>query len=163
MAKQKKTVRREAKEKGPTRVPLGGRSSKLQLSEADDAAFKRRGMVPRWVNDDGGRLANAQAGGYNFVDPKHATSLGHSAISQGNTDQGSVVSKIVTRSRGSDPAVRGYLMEISIKFWKEDQAAKEERYSEVDKALNIGEDGTDTNQYGSGVTFSHQPGNRALA
>ena len=152
MAKQKKTARREAREKGPTRVPLGAVRSKLQLSEADRAEFTRRGMVPRWVNDDGGRLAAAQAGGYTFVDPKYVTSLGEGVISQGNTDQGSRVSKIVTRASESGAAVRGYLMEIRKKFYVEDQATKEERNQKIDEALHIGEGEA---EYGSGVTFSH--------
>ena len=152
MAKQTKTVRREAREKGPTRVPLGGVRSKLQLSEADRKGFTERGMIPRWVNDDGGRLAAAQAGGYTFVDPKYATSLGSGVISQGNTDLGSKVSKIVTRASADGPAITGYLMEIRKKYWDADQILKEERNQVTDKALHIGDGEA---EYGSGVTFSH--------
>jgi hypothetical protein len=154
MAK-KKTARRQVREKGPVRVPLGGRRAKLQLSEADQKEFKKRGVVGRWMNDEGGRISAALAAGYRFTDPKYATSLGLGAIHEGNTDEGSRVSKIVTRPNGADLAVRGFLMEIPIKFWKEDQALKEERNQEVDKALNLGEGGTEQNQYGTGVTFSH--------
>ncbi len=156
MAKQSKTPRREAREAGqPVRVPLGGRRSKLQLSEADQREFVRRKMIPRWINDDGGRLNAALAGGYNYVDPKYATSLGHGVLSEGNSDKGSRVSKIVTRAGVDGPAVWGFLMEINEKLWKADQDTKELRHAEVDKALNIGDGGTDSNQYGSGVTFSH--------
>ena len=156
MAKQSKTPRREAREgQKPARVPLGGRRSKLQLSDADQKEFVRRRKVPRWVNDDGGRLQAATAGGYTFVDPKHATSLGQGAIGQENTDLGSKVSKIVTRASSEGAATRAFLMEIDKKFWDADQATKEERNSEVDEALSIGEGGSTENQYGSGVTFSH--------
>jgi len=152
MAK-KKTVRREAREEGkPDRVPLGGVKSKLQLSEADRKEFDRRGMVPRWINDDGGRLEAAKAGGYNYVDPKYATSLGAGVINQGNTEVGSVVSKIVTRASADGPAVKGYLMEIRKKYYDADQKLKEERNARVDQALHIGEREA---EYGSGVTFSH--------
>ena len=155
MAKQSKTPRREAREAGkPVRVPLGGRRSKLQLSEADQKDFERRNMVPRWVNDDGGRIQAAQAGGYNFVDPKYVTSLGEGVIGQENTDLGSKVSKIVTRASADNAATRAFLMEIKKKFWKEDQITKEERNAQVDEALAIGEGGSTENQYGSGVTFS---------
>ena len=156
MAKKAKTQRREARESDkPVRVPLGGRRTKLQLSERDRKEFDRRGMVPRWVNDEGGRLADAEAAGYKYVDPKHVSSLGASVLGQGNTDQGSRVSKIVTRANADGPAVRGYLMEIRKKFYDEDQARKEERNQMIDEALNIGEGGTNQNQYGEGVTFSH--------
>jgi hypothetical protein len=153
----KKTARRQAREKGPVRVPLGGRRSKLQLSEADQKEFARRGMVPRWINNQDGRLEAAIAGGYNYVDPKHVTSLGHGVIGEENTDEGSRVSKIVTRASSEGPAVRGYLMEIRKKFWEQDQATKEERNAEIDKALAIGQKGEadSEHQYGPGVTFSH--------
>jgi len=156
MAKQKKTVRREEREAGkPARVPLGGRRTKLQLSDADRKEFERRKMVPRWINDDGGRLAAAEAGGYKYVDPKYATSLGQGVLGQGSTDQGSRVSKIVTRATSESTAVRAYLMEISEKYYKEDQKAKEERNQQIDKALAIGKEEAGEIQYGPGVTFSH--------
>ncbi|MHC4194150.1 MAG: hypothetical protein ACYSP9_08270 [Planctomycetota bacterium] len=153
----KKTPRREAREAGkPARVPLGGRRAKLQLSEADRKEFDRRKMIPRWVNDEGGRIQAALAGGYNFVDPKYATSLGHGVLTEGNTDEGARVSKIVTRAGPDGPAVRGYLMEIKEKLWKEDQETKEERNAQTDRALSLGEGGADDrNQYGPGVTFTH--------
>ena len=156
MAKQSKTPRREAREAGkPVRVPLGGRRSKLQMSEEDRKGFVQRNVVPRWINDDGGRLQAAQAGGYTYVDPKHVTSLGEGVLAEGNTDLGSKVSKIVTRASSDDSATTAYLMEIKKKFWTADQATKEERNAEVDTALAIGEGGTTEHQYGEGVTFSH--------
>jgi len=155
MAKQSKTPRREAREAGkPVRVPLGGRRTKLQLSEADRKGFEDRNVIPRWINDDGGRIQAALAGGYNYVDPKHVTSLGQGVIGEGNTDLGSTVSKIVTRASSNDAATRAFLMEIKKRLWKEDQVTKEERNTEVDKALAIGEGGTTEHQYGEGVTFS---------
>jgi hypothetical protein len=156
MAKQSKTPRREAREGGkPVRVPLGGRRTKLQLSEADRKGFDQRNVVPRWVNDEGGRLQAALAGGYTFVDPKYATSLGHGVISEGSTDEGSRVSKIVTRASSESTAVRAYLMEIKKKYWNEDQATKESRNAKIDEALSLTEGGADGSQYGPGVTYSH--------
>jgi len=156
MAKQSKTPRREAREgQKPVRVPLGGRKSKLQLSDADRKEFDRRKMVPRWINDDGGRIQAALAGGYNYVDSKHVTSLGQGVIGEGNTDLGSTVSKIVIRASADNAATRAFLMEIKEKLWKQDQATKEERNAKVDEALSIGDGGSTEHQYGSGVTFSH--------
>jgi hypothetical protein len=136
------------------RQPFGGSRLKLQLSAEDDQGFKDREMVPRWINDQDGRIQQALGGGYGFVAPEHATSLGQGAIHQGNSDEGSKVSKIVSRG---EPVIRAYLMEIPLEYWKEDQASKEEVNARVDEALAAGGAGGASieNQYGSGVTYSH--------
>ena len=147
-------ARKEEREKGKVaRVPVGAARYKLQLSKEDMDEFKRRGKVTYWFNDQDGRIERALGGGYTFVKPEHATSLGSGAIHQGNTDEGSRVSKIVSRS---EPIIRAYLMEIKKKYWDADQVLKEETNQKVDKALNIGEGGAESeHQYGSGVTFHH--------
>lgn len=119
---------REAKERKRNRVPIGGRRTKLQLSEKDREALKDYQV--RWINDQGGRVLEAEAGGYEFVTPEEATSLGQGAIHQGNSDLGSRVSKVVDR-RGT----RAYLMKIRKDWYEEDQKAKEENNSQVDRAL----------------------------
>jgi hypothetical protein len=147
--------RKQQQKKGKVaRVPFGSHRYKLQLSEEDMKEFKRRGMVPRWFNDQDGRIQRALGGGYKFVKPEHATSLGSGAIHQGNTDEGSRVSKIVSKG---EPVIRAYLMEISKRFWNEDQAAKEAINMQVDEALAVGQAGGAEieNQYGKGVTYSH--------
>lgn len=115
-------VRKQAREKGKVkRVPFGTVRLKMQLSDEDMAGFKERGKKLYWFNDRDGRIARATAGGYSHVNPEHATSLGQSAIHGGNTDEGSKVSMIVSRG---ELEMRAYLMEISIKDWKEDQQTK---------------------------------------
>ena len=147
-------VRKQVQEKGKVeRVPFGGSRQRMQLSDADMKEFKRRGKKTYWFNDQDGRIERAKAGGYTFVKPEHATSLGSGAIHAGNTDDGSRVSLVVSKG---EPVIRAFLMEIKKKFWDADQATKELRNLETDKAINIGADGgADANQYGSGVTFSH--------
>ncbi len=145
-------VRKQAQEKGKIpRVPFGIPGLKMQLSDADQAEFKRRGMVPHWFNGKDGRIERAKAAGYSFVDPENATSLGQSAIHRGNTDEGSKVSMIVSRG---EPEIRAYLMEIKKKFYDEDHKAKEAHLQEMEKFVAIeGEAGGV--QYGEGVKFSH--------
>lgn len=135
MSSERESERSEGKQK---RVPIGGGlRSKLQLSESDEAEFKRRRMVKHWFNDDPGRLERAQAGGYKFVKPEHATSLGQGALhGDGNDAESNArVSVVVSRS---DPIQRAYLMEIYEKFYKEDQVAKEAVNAQVDEALALG-------------------------
>jgi len=155
MLKSKRETRDTTREEGRVaRVPLGGHRYKLQLSEADERRFKKRGMVPRWINDQDGRVARAQSGGYTFVEPQHAESLGQSAIHQGNSDEGSKISKIVSRG---EPVIRAYLMEIKKEWHDEDRASKEATFAKVDEALAQGGAGGAgiENQYGTGVTYSH--------
>jgi hypothetical protein len=132
------------------RVPFGGIRLKLQLSEADNKAFKARKKVPHWFNDDPGRLERALGGGYTFVKPEHATSLGQGALHQDGSDPESNarVSIVVNRS---EPVTRAYLMEISEKFYKQDQAEKEKRNRLVDDALALGGKGA------SDVEESYRP------
>jgi hypothetical protein len=136
------------------RVPFSGPRLKLQLSEADMKGFKERGVVVRWFNDESGRIQQALGGGYNFVKPEHARSLGQGALHRESTDESKArVSVIVNRG---DPAIRAYLMEIKKEFWEEDQAAKESVNQQVDDALAAGGAGGASieNQYGPGVTYS---------
>ena len=132
-------VRKSEQSKGKrARTPVGGGLRlNLQLSKEDMAGFKRRKKVTYWFNDEPGRLEKALAGGYEFVNPEHATSLGEGVLHKDGNDPESNVRVSVVVSRG-EPVRRGYLMEISEKFWKEDQAAKEAKYSLVDEALALG-------------------------
>ncbi|KKM69162.1 hypothetical protein LCGC14_1453640 [marine sediment metagenome] len=146
-------VRKAVQEKGKVaRVPFGTVRLKTQLSKADDDRFKERGMKPRWFNDADGRLERARAAGYSFVDPEDATSLGQSAIHQGNTDEGSKVSMIAGRGESQ---LRMYLMEIPIKYWKADQAEKMDHIDQLEQQDPFEQDGQSGISYGSGVKYSH--------
>jgi len=144
----------EQKENKVARVPFGGPRLKLQLSDEDGKGFVARGTVPRWINDQDGRLARAQSGGYSFVKPEHAGSLGQGALHAGNTDLGARVSKVVSRG---EPVITAYLMEITKEYYDEDQALKETRNAKVDEALAGGKTGGANveNAYGDGLTYSH--------
>ena len=134
MANTRKSQRSEGK---TARVPFGGFRLKLQLSDEDMKGFKDKKMVCRWFNDDPGRIERALGGGYNFVKPEHATSLGQGALHRDGKDAESSVrvSQVVNRS---EPITRAYLMEIPKKFFDEDQRAKETVNSKVDDALALG-------------------------
>lgn len=127
----------ERKEGRTARVPFGGVRLKLQLSDQDMKGFKDRKMVTHWFNDDPGRIERALGGGYNFVKPEYATSLGQGALHRDGRDSESNarVSLVVNRS---DPVTRAYLMEIKEKFYKADQATKEKVNATVDEALALG-------------------------
>jgi len=120
------------------RVPVGGgHRLKLQLSEDDMKEFKRRKMVIHWFNDEPGRIERALGGGYNYVKPESATSLGQGALHGDGKDPESNARVSLVVNRG-DPVIRAYLMEISEKFYNQDQAEKEKVNQLVDEALALG-------------------------
>jgi len=133
------TIRAQAnKEIKRQRVPVGGQRTRLQLSKEDRDEFTRRKMVPYWFNDVNGQVEAAQAGGYTFVHPKHAISLGGYNV-DGDVDLEAKVSRIVDRE-----GLRAYLMEISQKFYNEDQKAKHDVTMQVDYALQAVSEGGQT-------------------
>ncbi len=120
------------------RVPFSGHRTKLQLSDEDAKALSDAGWVPRWINDQDGRVQRAQAGGYEFVKPEEATSIGQFSVVKPKGLDGKV-SMIV--SKGSATPITAYLMKIQKEFWVEDQDAKEEKNRRVDDALKAGRPG----------------------
>jgi len=146
--------RKDAQEKGRIkRVPFGSHKLKLQLSDADAKALESAGWTPRWINDTGGRLNQAQAGGYVFVDPKDVTSLGESAIhSMGET--GSRVRQVA--NKGED-VLYTYLMKIRTKHYNEDQSAKWAAIDESELGLIQGRAG------GADVSEAYIPDGRSAA
>ena len=130
------------------RVPVGGRNQNLQLSALDQKVWDDKHRVLRWFNDTNGRIEQAEAGGWTFVEPNEAKSLGRSGLHQENSDLNSKVSKVVSRS--GDP-IRAYLMSISKEWFDEDQERKEDINRQVDIALGA------TNQGGQSIEGGYTP------
>ena len=108
------------------RVPLGVARSKLSVPV-------RPGYQRRWINDAEGRIANAEAGGYQFaVDPN--LQIGQADIDNENRDLGARISRVVDKTTGQ----KAYLMEIKEDFYKEDQAMKVAKVEEVDRRIKKG-------------------------
>lgn len=121
-----------AKAEERQRIPMTGNATKLQLSEADLLRFAERGMIPRWFNDSPGRIQQAEAAGWEFVSPEHATSVGMGGLHQENSDVNSKVSKVVNTLEKTERAI---LMEIKKEWWDESQELKEAKNARVDQAL----------------------------
>lgn len=129
------------------RVPMGGRNTKLQLSQADAKALKEAGWTPRFVNDKDGRLQQALAGGYVFVTPQEAPSIGQHSLTKGSDDLNGKVSMIV--SKGGNEPITGFLMKIKTEYYEEDQRTKELKNIAFDDAISSGQPGGNVvdNQY----------------
>jgi pimeloyl-CoA synthetase len=151
MARMRKQEQDEGRR---VRVPFGARRSKLQLSEEEAKAIEDDGYVTRWINDADGRIERALAGGYVYVKRDEATSVGSAVITEGNTDIGDKVSKVVSRG---EPIIRAYLMKIQKEYYDEDQAAKEAVNMRVDEALAGGDVG------GADIENKYVPGGKTSA
>jgi hypothetical protein len=110
------------------RVPLGVHHSKLSVPPELIPDNK----VGRWVNDVDNRVEMAQNGGYEFVASTTNAKVGGGHKNE-NTDIGGRISKIVGSKNGKP--MRAYLMMINRDWYEEDQAKKQEKVDEVDRAI----------------------------
>lgn len=117
MRQARKTTRQgEGRRK---RTPLGHQEQKL-------ARVASKGMVGRWINDTGNRIAKAIEG-----DWKHVME------STGIDGEEKPVSYTVGVQDSGQPLI-AYYMEIPQKFYREDQAAKQQQVDLIDDAIRHG-------------------------
>ena len=100
---------------GVKRIPLGQRKARL-------AYESRPGYVRRWINDEPGRVFDAENGGYAKVIDKLT---------------GKPVYRIVGTAKAGG-GLTAYLMEIPEEFWKEDFDQKQIPLNELDKQIRMG-------------------------
>ena len=120
------------------RIKFGDPRLRMSVDPATAEKFKREGLVPRWVNDDKGRVEKLKLRGYDFVrDPNSEVQAGED---NGNTDMGTAVSKVVDHTKDGKP-IRAYLMVQRKEDYQEDQDIKELENKRVDDAIRRGEPG----------------------
>lgn len=112
---------RKQREERTGRKPLFQQGPQAVAGELDP------NFVYRFVNDNGSRISNFQAAGYEFVEDADLR-VGDSRVFD-PSDSGSA--KIVTSNDGS----RAYLMRIKKEWYDEDQAKKAERLDEQEEAM----------------------------
>lgn len=127
----------EAKTGNPTkrrrRASVGGHALKL-------SAPTRKGYVRRWFNDDGNRIADADALGYDYVTEAGVQS----------SDPGSRISRLVGTKANGEP-LRAYLMETPDELYAEGVAEKAAHNRKIDEAIVAGRDST--GQMSPGETY----------
>lgn len=109
------------------RVPLG--VPRLRMAVTERSGYKRR-----WINDKGARLADAQAGGYNFVERDKAEFVEPDAANRNEA-----LANAVCKTVNSD-GTKAYLMEISTPMYVSDQLAKQKKIDELEDGLRQGND-----------------------
>jgi len=110
------------------RVPLGAPRRKLAFTG-------RQGFKRRVINDVGTRLDDAIAGGYQFV-LKDGAEFKDADVINRNEAVNNCVCRTIDKTEGT----KGYLMEIPIAYYNEDQAAKQKVIDEQEDAILNGED-----------------------
>ena len=115
------------------RIPFGVAKKKMNLDPVTTQKLKSRGLRPRWINDEdhGNRLAEAQRGGYEFIESDGSEALGDSKEAQ---EQNKRIRKLVGSNKDGS-AKYAYLMAIKEEWYQEDQQLKEERNARVDEAV----------------------------
>jgi len=106
------------------RVPLNALQAKLQVRNTE------RGFNYRWFNDDHGRIAAAQAAGYEFVEDEDAK-----AERAGTNAESDTRISFPAGTRRDGKPMNAYLMKIREEFYNEDQAAKQASVDEIDAAI----------------------------
>lgn len=126
-----------AKSRSSKRVGLGQHKKELTLPEG----LIKNNYVPRWINDEGDRLRQAQESGWEFVLNEKGVHVGED-VETGNSDLGSRVSKVVDKAaRKVGEPMRAYLMQIKREWYEEDQKEKIKRVESVDRQIKLGDQG----------------------
>lgn len=117
------------------RTPFGVPRLKMNVDDATMNRLKAENKVPRWINDVDNRIAEAQAGDYEFVASDIAP------VKTGDkeevAEQDRRIRKIVGKHKDGSP-MYSYFMAIPKDYYDEDQRAKEDINRKVDEAIKGG-------------------------
>lgn len=105
------------------RVPFGIARTKLAVDQQIE------GFHLHWVNDTPGRLGQALAGDYSFVEPAE--------IGLEDTRENKVMLLVGTQEDGSP--MNAYLMKIPLEFYYDDQTAGQSPLDQIDNAIRGGQ------------------------
>lgn len=123
------------------RQPLGTARMKLSLSDKAKQYFRDNQEVPRWINDDPGRLeAASQEDSYRFVEQRELADtlpIGQGVQVSEQKGLGSKVSRIVG-TRGDGSPVTAYLMAKPLEDYEEDQRTKRSAIDKKEAAMKKG-------------------------
>ncbi len=123
--KEEKNVRGEldrVEERQPReRIPFGVPRSKLAV----------HGEIPgyhiQWINDTGGRIEEAQAGGFSFVSRNELQLAPGHSLAENNSDLGDRISMVVGTIKNTGAGYRAYLMKIRNEHKDEDRKILSDR------------------------------------
>jgi hypothetical protein len=105
------------------RQPFGVPRSKLSIGQPIE------GYHLRWINDEPGRIAQAQDGGYAFVTPEE--------VLRESTEDNKVKVLAGVQKGNGDPLF-AYLMKLSMEYFLEDKAEANRTLDQIDDAIRGG-------------------------
>jgi hypothetical protein len=112
------------------RIPLGQHRSKMSVESLN----LPDSVVPRWINDIGGRIRDALDGAYKFVDDPNLAGRQAGEDPLQPQGMGSALNIPVGTHEDGSPMI-AYLMTIDKELYEEDQADKQRVVDEIDKAI----------------------------
>ena len=122
-----------------SRAPFGSTRLKLEVT----------GNIPgyhlHWVNDSPGRIAQAEEGGYQFVE-KGELSMSYNNVTSRDKDLGSRMQVLVGTNEDGSP-LYAYLMKLQQDWYEEDQQAGQSQIDTVDASIRGGTVEKVTNKY----------------
>jgi len=118
----KEQVKTKVKPLRDKRIPFGIARSKLDVDNLDPAYHYR------WVNDEPGRIAKAQEGGYSFVIPEE--------VNRESNDENRV--NILGGSNKDGSKLNIYLMKIPMELHLEDVELMQGQVDKIDEAIQGG-------------------------
>lgn len=140
-----------------TRIPMSVPRQRLSCPDIV-------GHHVHWINDEPGRIMQAQQAGYEFVGKEEAhINIGDVAgdIFGEGTDMGDRVSVVVGTQRDDKTPLRAYLMKIRNEWYREDQSQAQSRVDDIHQAMRQGKQRPDgisdadlTNRYVKSVNMS---------
>jgi hypothetical protein len=119
---EKETVVAEVPKARAKRKPFGAPRTKLDVVPID-------GFHQRWINDEPGRIQQAQDSGYTFVTPQE---------SNREATQDNKVKVLAGRQRDDITPMYTYLMKIPMEYYLEDKAIYEGRNKQIEDAIRGG-------------------------
>jgi hypothetical protein len=125
------------------RIPLGTPRMKLSISKPMQEYFKRRDEVPRWINDEPGRLEAAEhEDTYRFVLKREFPASFQVGSGQDITQRDGIDSRIsrVVGARDSGQPIVAYLMAKPREHYEADQREKTRLIDEKEEAMRQGID-----------------------
>ena len=120
--------------------PLANRPKRTPLHQRGRLAVTASpGYIPRWVNDEPGRIDAFLSAGYRLVPKINDDSVRYA---EDGSNLGSFTSKVVNRDREARANV-AYLMEITEELYKEDQISKQSIVDRSEEAVQPSRVGAD--------------------
>jgi hypothetical protein len=115
------------------RIPFGVARSKLAVANLIE------GYHLRWINDEPGRIAQAQDGGYTFVEPDE--------VGREKSEDNKV--KVLGGAQKDGSALYIYLMKLAMEYHLEDVQENQSKLDKIDSAIRGGSahDADKTGQY----------------